>query len=244
MAKSGLRQIIAVDLSTIGFHQYYPMNEPDDLLIYIKTSFDLGSFFSNNPEQVIINKKAGYLDTKKAFNKLFGAVYFFEPFIPTSDFLASSEAKLDFFRKIRISTSKDWNSSLATILLKQIAINTDIRFGKQSFLLALLEITGLSLNISRYEIYTYNSFLAMIDEEFKRTLSSPEFFQLSEVLSNKPAKQLSKLLLNFTPKILTVYIYHYLLDNPSQLHTVARFFPQAALAALTLHFLNMKEFCF
>jgi NTE family protein len=77
LAARGYRQIIAVDLHGIGIR---PSVTADD--IYVKTirpTVSLGGLLDFNKERMRRNTLMGYMDTLKAFHRLQGDLYHFEP---------------------------------------------------------------------------------------------------------------------------------------------------------------------
>lgn len=77
LIEKGCKNIILVDIAGVGFSRKLTTSKG----IYLKTirpSQDLGGTFEFNHDRIVKNIKLGYLDTKRAFNKLQGHIYYFK----------------------------------------------------------------------------------------------------------------------------------------------------------------------
>lgn len=77
LIEKGYKNIILVDIAGVGFSRKLTTSKG----IYLKTirpSEDLGGTFEFNHDRIVKNIKLGYLDTKRAFNKLQGHIYYFK----------------------------------------------------------------------------------------------------------------------------------------------------------------------
>lgn len=77
LIEKGCKNIILVDIAGVGFSRKLTTSKG----IYLKTirpSEDLGGTFEFNHDRIVKNIKLGYLDTKRAFNKLQGHIYYFK----------------------------------------------------------------------------------------------------------------------------------------------------------------------
>lgn len=73
----GYKNIIIADIAGLGFSK-----KTVNKAVYVKVihpSEDLGGAFEFNHEKITNNIKLGYLDTMRAFNKLQGHIYYFNP---------------------------------------------------------------------------------------------------------------------------------------------------------------------
>ncbi len=76
MIERGYTHLIVIDINGLGLTR--KVQNPDKICLKMVTcSEDLGGTFEFNRERIIRNMKLGYLDTMKAFHKLFGNHYFF-----------------------------------------------------------------------------------------------------------------------------------------------------------------------
>lgn len=77
LAKKGYKRILAIDLEGHGIKKPYKNN--DIYFKIIRPSQPLGGLLDFNKSKIKLNIKMGYLDTLKAFAKLQGNYYYFEP---------------------------------------------------------------------------------------------------------------------------------------------------------------------
>lgn len=76
LIERGYTHLIAIDINGIG--QTRKMENADNVYLnMISCSEDLGGTFEFNRERITRNMKLGYLDTLKAFHKLFGSYFYF-----------------------------------------------------------------------------------------------------------------------------------------------------------------------
>ena len=76
LVERGYTHLIVIDINGIGMTR--KLEKADRIYVkMIGASEDLGGTFEFNPERIDRNIKLGYLDTLKAFHKLFGSYYFF-----------------------------------------------------------------------------------------------------------------------------------------------------------------------
>ena len=76
MIERGYTHLIVIDINGLGLTR--KVENPDKVCLkMVSCSEDLGGTFEFNRERITRNMKLGYLDTMKAFHKLFGSHYFF-----------------------------------------------------------------------------------------------------------------------------------------------------------------------
>ena len=75
--RQGARDIIAVDLKTLGIVR--PARYPDARIRVVSCHWDLGPFLEFDPEVSRRNIRLGYLDTLRLFGKVSGLWYSFQP---------------------------------------------------------------------------------------------------------------------------------------------------------------------
>lgn len=139
--EKGYQDIIAVNLNTIT-SKYKDIKGPFNL-IEIKHNGSLGPIIFPDPEINSRNITFGYLDTLKAFNKLFGHFYYFKSlnFGPLLNSLTAAE----------ISKIENYTSSLfINRTLEPYKTNLG---GNYSLSIAALEITGEVLGIDNITVF-------------------------------------------------------------------------------------------
>ena len=138
----GYTEIIAVNLHTFGDRRN--LSGPYQL-IEIKSDNPLGSILFPDPETIRNNMTYGYLDTLRAFKKLYGATYYFE--------------RLDDFALLSSLNAEEVKNLKETIhpffLNKTLEKYQKLLFTDYSLAQAALEITAEALEISSLKVYRH-----------------------------------------------------------------------------------------
>ena len=138
----GYTEIIAVNLHTFGDRRN--LSGPYQL-IEIKSDNPLGSILFPDPETIRNNMTYGYLDTLRAFKKLYGATYYFE--------------RLDDFALLSSLNAEEVKALKETIhpffLNKTLEKYQKLLFTDYSLAQAALEITAEALEISPLKVYRH-----------------------------------------------------------------------------------------
>lgn len=138
----GYTKIIAVNLHTFGDRRN--LSGPYQL-IEIKSDSPLGSILFPDPETIRNNMTYGYLDTLRAFKKLYGATYYFE--------------RLDDFGLLSSLNAEEVKALKETIhpffLNKTLEKYQKLLFTDYSLAQAALEITAEALEISPLKVYRH-----------------------------------------------------------------------------------------
>ena len=138
----GYTEIIAVNLHTFGDRRN--LSGPYQL-IEIESNNPLGSILFPDPETIRNNMTYGYLDTLRAFKKLYGAMYYFE--------------RLDDFALLSSLNAEEVKNLKETIhpffLNKTLEKYQKLLFTDYSLTQAALEITAEALEISSLKVYRH-----------------------------------------------------------------------------------------
>lgn len=138
----GYTEIIAVNLHTFGDRRN--LSGPYHL-IEIESDNSLGSILFPDPETIRNNMTYGYLDTLRAFKKLYGATYYFE--------------HLDDFALLSSLNAEEVKALKETIhpffLNKTLEKYEKLLFTDYSLAQAALEITAEALEISSLKVYRH-----------------------------------------------------------------------------------------
>lgn len=138
----GYTEIIAVNLHTFGDRRN--LSGPYQL-IEIESDNPLGSILFPDPETIRNNMTYGYLDTLRAFKKLYGATYYFE--------------HLDDFALLSSLNAEEVKALKETIhpffLNKTLEKYQKLLFTDYSLAQAALEITAEALEISSLKVYRH-----------------------------------------------------------------------------------------
>ena len=138
----GYTEIIAVNLHTFGDRRN--LSGPYQL-IEIESNNPLGSILFPDPETIRNNMTYGYLDTLRAFKKLYGATYYFE--------------RLDDFALLSSLNAEEVKNLKETIhpffLNKTLEKYQKLLFTDYSLAQAALEITAEALEISSLKVYRH-----------------------------------------------------------------------------------------
>ncbi|SFN90704.1 patatin-like phospholipase family protein [Proteiniclasticum ruminis] len=138
----GYTEIIAVNLHTFGDRRN--LSGPYQL-IEIESDNPLGSILFPDPETIRNNMTYGYLDTLRAFKKLYGATYYFE--------------HLDDFALLSSLNAEEVKTLKETIhpffLNKTLEKYQKLLFTDYSLAQAALEITAEALEISPLKVYRH-----------------------------------------------------------------------------------------
>lgn len=138
----GYTEIIAVNLHTLGDRRN--LSGPYQL-IEIESDNPLGSILFPDPETIRNNMTYGYLDTLRAFKKLYGATYYFE--------------HLDDFALLSSLNAEEVKTLKETIhpffLNKTLDKYQKLLFTDYSLAQAALEITAEALEISPLKVYRH-----------------------------------------------------------------------------------------
>lgn len=138
----GYTEIIAVNLHTFGDRRN--LSGPYQL-IEIESDNPLGSILFPDPETIRNNMTYGYLDTLRAFKKLYGATYYFE--------------RLDDFALLSSLNAEEVKALKETIhpffLNKTLEKYQKLLFTDYSLAQAALEITAEALEISPLKVYRH-----------------------------------------------------------------------------------------
>lgn len=76
MSSKGIREIVAVELGSLGIRQ--PVKRDDLSITWITPSEDIGRLLEFNPDKIRRNMKLGYFDTLRAYKDYRGSIYFLE----------------------------------------------------------------------------------------------------------------------------------------------------------------------
>ena len=138
----GYTEIIAVNLHTFGDRKN--LSGPYQL-IEIESNNPLGSILFPDPETIRNNMTYGYLDTLRAFKKLYGATHYFE--------------RLDDFALLSSLNAEEVKNLKETIhpffLNKTLEKYQKLLFTDYSLTQAALEITAEALEISSLKVYRH-----------------------------------------------------------------------------------------
>ena len=138
----GYTEIIAVNLHTFGDRRN--LSGPYQL-IEIESNNPLGSILFPDPETIRNNMTYGYLDTLRAFKKLYGATHYFE--------------RLDDFALLSSLNAEEVKNLKETIhpffLNKTLEKYQKLLFTDYSLAQAALEITAEALEISSLKVYRH-----------------------------------------------------------------------------------------
>ena len=138
----GYTEIIAVNLHTFGDRRN--LSGPYQL-IEIESNNPLGSILFPDPETIRNNMTYGYLDTLRAFKKLYGATHYFE--------------RLDDFALLSSLNAEEVKNLKETFhpffLNKTLEKYQKLLFTDYSLTQAALEITAESLEISSLKVYRH-----------------------------------------------------------------------------------------
>lgn len=138
----GYTEIIAVNLHTFGDRRN--LSGPYQL-IEIESNNPLGSILFPDPETIRNNMTYGYLDTLRAFKKLYGATYYFE--------------RMDDFALLSSLNAEEVKNLKETIhpffLNKTLEKYQKLLFTDYSLTQAALEITAEALEISSLKVYRH-----------------------------------------------------------------------------------------
>ena len=216
----GADEIIAVDLSAIGFKQ--KVKDEDVKIDYIKHS-SKDFILDFNPESARKNIRLGYNDTMKYYGKLEGKNYTFKKKHLEKNYNNLSDYYIQLLKKILISDDK--KMKIANILKNRRyqTIFLNIKQGKslQKEVNSSLEYLGKLFDIDDEYIYSIESYNRKLIKEAKK---------LNYITIDR----------NLKGKMLVGYIYNQFMNNDNKeevykkLFNIALIFQKDFLAALYL----------
>lgn len=164
LKKNGYNRLIIVDISTIkGVSNDLDFTNSE--IVYIKPyqTDDLGAAFDFDSETIEMRMEMGYLDTKKAFSKLLGKIFYFTP----RDFKA-------LVKKYGADTVQQLEELAYELNLERLKV-----YDKKEFLASLKQIyeeTKEDVDQEREKGSTYSSFIRSIfrrknDDEYQEAIA-------------------------------------------------------------------------
>jgi len=166
MAEKGFKEIITVELNTIGIEQ--PIKNKALVIRRIRPSGDVGRLLEFNKDRSRNNLKMGYLDTMKSYGKCHGSAYYLTDIPEESVFLnkllrLSNEQIMSMGNIIGYETGYPKRLLLEVIvseLCEMLGFDLTMSYGE--IVLGALEYLATATNIERLKIYDYETFLSLI----------------------------------------------------------------------------------
>ncbi|MEM0530171.1 patatin-like phospholipase family protein [Zongyangia sp. HA2173] len=160
--RQGARDIIAVDLKTLGIVR--PARYPDARIRVVSSHWDLGPFLEFDPEVSRRNIRLGYLDTLRLFGKVSGLWYSFQPgqleriaalLLPS---LAPSCERCSF--GLVTDRGLPMERQGKARLLAALGLRGSQRYHLRRFLTRCAEVGGEALGLDPCTLYDGDSFIA------------------------------------------------------------------------------------
>lgn len=223
--RQGARHVIAIDIGRQQAHHQYA-RRPN--VTYIRASHPLGGLLSFDPQRSAVNRILGRNDTLRAFGRLRGFRYSFDP-DSVRDYARRAE---DFLAQLSrfdlILARKPDASPLFSILEEELPGAPDAC----DYLLRACELCADVAHLDPAKVYTLPSFT----EALRAAL---DYEQADEMLASLPGGRIGVLLAPPQPDgRLIIACLHRLLERETTLSSLTmrtlRAFPKELLCALTL----------
>lgn len=209
----GATEVVAVNLKSFGVYKSAKDKNVKVRIISPKEDLGFALFFDANFARP--NIRRGYLDTMKAFARYDGWFYTFE-----KGSFSTEEAAFESFceevgRKV-VPSGKAGELFLQHItgaMVRRLIRSTSAKTVARGWLHPAAEIAGRIFALSPLEIYTEESFLTLLEEQFASSEELPDFVgqDLLDLWENLRGEDLLKVLRSLTDeKVICKFLLHQL----------------------------------
>ena len=225
--RNGARHIIAVDIGRTRAHHIYD-RRPN--VTYIRAVCPLGGLLSFDPARSARNRQLGYNDTLRAFGRLRGTYYSFDPF--DAQLLGrQADDFVVFLTQYEAAMPRSERAGLFALLEEDLPPQAEA----VDYFLRACELCALTLDVDPVRTYTFAQF-----SDALRTALPLE--QAESMLSSLLGGRIGVLFAPPQPdrKVVLACLYHLLRREggfPSLAMHTLRAFPRELLCALTLRFI-------
>ncbi len=166
MAQKGIRDMVAVELKSVGIRQ--PIKDDGINITWITPSEDIGRLLEFKPEKIRRNMKLGYYDTLRAFHGYGGSLYYLDGKLEKGwaleMLLRLTETDLAPVRSWMGAEGMDCQRFLFEMLLPVLGAVTEAPSGEDydGLLLRLYESMAKLNNTERLQIIEINRFIEAV----------------------------------------------------------------------------------
>ncbi len=168
ITRKGIRQIVAVELRSLGIRQ--PVKRDDLNITWITPSEDIGHLLDFNPDKIRRNMKLGYYDTLRAFKSYGGTTYYLEGDADAGwglgQLLKLSPTDLEPVRSWMGSEEMEPQRFLFEVLLPMLGVllEAPISASYDTLMLRYYEAMAKLNNVDRLQILKTADFIGLVEE--------------------------------------------------------------------------------
>jgi NTE family protein len=243
LKKAGCQDIIVVNISGVGIDRNYTAEKVGIRSLHtIQNSSELCGTLEFDLDKINKGIDMGYLDTLKAFGKVYGKKYYFSE--PISDFEKYkhlhplTENDLASLLNVLTKDSEDSSNGNKYPIIKRLYEYGDGQLSPQNILLASMEITAEIFELPRIKLYHPEELYEAIVIDYLNTLDT-----LQTIESKKTLLDIYKSLdfNNINKKTLTTYFISLTEKDKVSKKFLVKFLPKVYIAYLFLSFMKNRD---
>lgn len=171
MSSKGIREIVAVELGSLGIRQ--PVKRDDLSITWITPSEDIGRLLEFNPDKIRRNMKLGYFDTLRAYKDYRGSIYFLEgdlgPGWGMENLLKLTEQDIIPIRNWMDAEDMEPRRFLFEMLIPLLSelLETPVSANYDDLLLRYFEVIARMNKVDRLQIMDVNGFVQSIGQIYE-----------------------------------------------------------------------------
>jgi NTE family protein len=193
LIKKGYKDIIVI--RTFGVGVYKKISDPSVNITYINPSEDLGGVLDFDNKRAKKNLQLGYFDTMKKFRNWKGNFYYIESEPSDKQILSFllhfSEKTIQEVGEIFGYENMPINRMLFELIIPRIAdlLGLTKESSYQDIIIAICEEIAKEIDLDRFQLYTFDSFIKTITESYipkkeSPLINIPSFIKTNELLSH------------------------------------------------------------
>ena len=169
MARKGIRDIVAVELKSLGIRQ--PLKSDNLDITWVTPSENIGRLLEFNQEKIHRNMKLGYYDTLRAFKGYGGSVYYLdgslEPGWGLHQLLGLTEEDLAPLRCWMGAEDMDYRRFLFEMLLPAVNALAEVPASDNydDVLLRMYEYMAKTNDVERLQIFDIRTFIETVGQD-------------------------------------------------------------------------------
>ncbi len=243
LAEAGIRNIIMIHLSgTMHDKKYTAEKLGIDSLYNIRSSSELCGILEFDNKKIMSGMEMGYLDTLKAFGKIYGKKYYIstsmEEYENSKLLKPVSDIELiDLLDKIAEDSDGD-SKNMRYPLIKRLYEYSDHKLTSRTILQSCLEITAELFETERIKLYTGDQLYQEVFDEYKVTKESIEYVETKKNLIDMyKAMEFN----DINKKNLAAYFIYLGEKEPTSKKYLLKYVPKVYIAYLFLDFMKKRD---